>query len=369
MSIAIALILIVVGGLAFNFLSPWWFTPLASNWGQIDTTLMITMWVTGIVFVVVNVFVAVAIIRFRYRKDRKAAYEPENKKLEYWLIGVTAVGIVILLAPGLFVYSEFVSVPENAIVAEAVGQQWQWSFRLPGADGVLGRTSNKLVSFDNAFGLDPNDPAGQDDLLVPGDELHLPLNHPVHMQLRSKDVLHDFYVPNFRVKMDLVPGLVTSIWFTPTVAGTYEIACAEYCGLGHHVMRGLVVVEDEAAHAAWLAGQQTFAQTQGDHGTPVDPQVALGRQVAQDRGCLGCHTVDGRAAVGPSWLGLYGKQETLADGSTVAVDGAYIKESITAPAAKVVEGFPPAMPAYTNLSAQELDALVAYLASLSGNGK
>jgi cytochrome c oxidase subunit 2 len=366
MAIAIALVAVVVGTVLFHFLSPWWFTDLASNWSQIDATMMMTITVTGVVFVVINLFLAFTVVRFRHRKGQKAAYEPENKRLEWGLIAVTALGIVVLLAPGLFVYSNLISPPAEAITIEALGQQWRWSFRFPGPDGVLGTTDVSHVAAQNPFGLDPDNPAGQDDVLVYGNQIHLPQGHPVQVQLRSLDVLHDFYVPAFRVKMDAVPGLVTRLWFTPERAGTYEVVCAEYCGLAHHAMRGAITVEPEAAFADWLAGQTTFAQTQAPTdttGETGDVQVARGQQLAQAQGCLACHSLDGSPGVGPSWQGLYGREEALADGGTVVADEAYLKESILQPAAKVVAGYAPAMPAY-DFGDAELDDLIAYLKSL-----
>jgi len=367
MLLAIGLVVVVIGTVLFNFLSPS-FTPLASNWGQIDFTLNLTIAMTGIVFVVINLLMAYFVLRYRQQPGKKAAFEPENKKLELWLIGVTAIGVVVLLAPGLFVYSEFVNTPKDALVVEAVAQQWQWSFRLPGQDGEFGKTSISLINFQNPFGIDPEDPNGQDDVLVPGNEIHLPLNRPVKVLLRSKDVLHDFYVPEFRVKMDAIPGAISSLWFTPTKAGTYELACAEYCGLGHHTMRGVVVVEAQQTFQDWVAAQAIFSEEVAEAGTNTgqDPVVVLGQQLAQTKGCLGCHTTDGTPSVGPSWKGLFGKQESLSDGTTVAVDEAYLAESIADPSAKVVENFPPAMPPYT-LNEEDLEAIIAYIKSLTGN--
>lgn len=262
MVIAIAIVLLVIGTVAFHIFNPWWFTPIASNWETMDDTVNLTFWVTGAVFVAVNLFMAYAIVRFRHRKGevRRAAYEPEDKKLEWWLIGLTSVGVAAMLAPGLAVWAKFVTVPEDATVVEAVGQQWTWSFRLPGPDGVLGAIDAGLIAADNPFGMDANDPRGQDDVLVPGPELHLPIDKPVKVLLRSKDVLHNFTVAQFRVKMDLVPGMVTYMWLTPTKAGEYEILCEEMCGMGHFAMRGRVVVDDAETYAKWLGGQQTFAQ-------------------------------------------------------------------------------------------------------------
>jgi len=124
MVLAIAIILLVIGSVLFHFMSPWYLTPLASNWSTIDDTLDITFWVTGFVFVAVNLFMAYAVFRYRYDKNRRADYEPENKKLEWWLTGLTAVGVAAMLAPGLFVWAEFVTPPAEASLLEAVGKQW-----------------------------------------------------------------------------------------------------------------------------------------------------------------------------------------------------------------------------------------------------
>ena len=155
MLVAIVIVLLIVASVAFHFWSPWYFTPLASNWGTIDDTISITFWVTGIVFVAVNAFMAYAIWKFRYRREARAQYEPENKKLEWWLLGVTTVGVAAMLAPGLFVWAKFVHVPEDAAQVEALGQQWHWMYRFPGKDGKLGTVDAKLVSDANPFGMGP----------------------------------------------------------------------------------------------------------------------------------------------------------------------------------------------------------------------
>lgn len=260
MIIAIVLILLTVGSVVFHFMSPWWWTPIASNWGYIDDTIIITFWITGVVFVLICLFMAYCAFRFRHREGVKAAYEPENKKLEWWLTGLTTVGVIGLLTPGLFVWAQYVTVPEEAAAFEVMGQQWQWSFRLPGEDGVLGTSDVHFVSDDNPFGVNLGDPNGQDDVLIEADDLHIPIGQPVKALLRSLDVLHDFYVPQFRAKMDMVPGMVTFFWFTPTVAGTYEVLCAELCGVGHHLMRGYVVVDEESDYQEWLSEQSTVAE-------------------------------------------------------------------------------------------------------------
>ncbi|HZH11105.1 MAG TPA: cytochrome c oxidase subunit II [Microvirga sp.] len=259
MAVALILVLIALGSVAFHLVSPWWWTPIASNWDYIDTTIVITFWITGAVFVAVVLFMAYCVYRFRHQPGRQAHYEPESKRLELWLTVVTGVGVAAMLAPGLFVWRQFITVPQDATDIEILGQQWQWSFRLPGPDGKLGITDTRLISPDNPLGISREDPKGQDDVVVEGGELRLPVGRPVKALLRSVDVIHNFYVPEMRAKMDLVPGQVSYIWFTPTRTGTFEILCAELCGVGHSQMRGTVVVQGEKDYQAWLEGQTSRA--------------------------------------------------------------------------------------------------------------
>ena len=260
MPTAIILVLVALGSVLFHLLSPWWWTPIASNWGYIDHTITLTFWITGIVFTAILLFMAYCVFRFRHQQGSRAVYDPENKKLEWWLTIVTAVGVGAMLAPGLFVWSQFVTVPEGASEVEVIGQQWQWSFRLPGEDGRLGTSDTRYVSSDNPLGLNRNDPDAHDDVVIEAEDLHLPLGKPVKLLLRSIDVLHSFYVPEFRAKMDLVPGMVSYVWFTPTRTGTFPLLCAELCGNAHYAMRANVVVDQESEYRAWLRKQKTFAQ-------------------------------------------------------------------------------------------------------------
>jgi cytochrome c oxidase subunit 2 len=259
MIIAIVLMLVVVGSVLFHLLSPWWWTPIASNWSYIDHTLSITFWITGIVFAAVVLFMAYCVFRFRHREGARAHYEPENRRLESWLTVATAVGVAAMLTPGLFVWADFVTVPDEATDVEVVAAQWQWSYRLPGEDGLLGRSDSRLIGPDNVLGVVPDDPNGADDVIVDAADLHLPVDRPVKILLRSIDVLHDFYVPEFRAKMDMVPGMITYFWFTPTRTGEFEVLCAELCGVGHAFMRGYVQVDSEEDYQAWLSEQSTFA--------------------------------------------------------------------------------------------------------------
>ena len=367
MAIALVLLVIVVGSVLFHLVTPWWTTPLASNWKQMDDTLTITLAVTGFFFVVINLFVVYTVWRYRHREGQRAAYEPESKRLERWLTGITTVGIVGLLAPGLAVYADYVRPPGDAMLLEIVGQQWQWRYRLPGASGKLGGSDARFVSAVNPLGLDPSDPAGQDNIVILGNEVHLPLGRPIKVLLRSHDVLHDFFVPPFRARMNIVPGQVSTFWFTPTQPGRYESLCAQLCGVGHPNMRGFVVVEDEATFQAWLKQQPTFATTLAPAPSTgaragSDALAEQGRSLAQTKGCVACHTVDGSPGVGPTWKGLFGKTETMVDGSTALVDDAYVKAFIRNPQARAVKGYAQIMPKI-DLTDDELAALTSYIRS------
>ena len=263
MAVALILVLVAVGSVVFHLFSPWWWTPIASNWGYVDDTLIITFWITGTVFVAVLLFTAYCVLRFRHREGQQALYEPENKRLEWGLTIATALGVAAMLAPGLYVWHQFVTVPADATEVEIVGRQWSWSYRLPGKDGRLGTSNVSNISTDNPLGLNANDPNAQDDVVIESDNLHLQIGKPVKFLLRSLDVLHNFYVPEFRGKMDMIPGAVTYYWVTPTRPGTFDILCFELCGVGHPQMRGQVVVEEESAHQAWLEKQKTFAEPSG----------------------------------------------------------------------------------------------------------
>ena len=285
---ALLLFVVVVGTVVFHLVSPWWWTPIASNWGYVDDTIIVTFWITGVVFIVVGLFVVYCVYRYRHRQGSRAAYEPENTKLEVWLTVLTTLGVAGMLAPGLFVWNKFVQVPDEAYPLEAVGSQWQWAFRFPGEDGELGASDARLINDENPFGLDPDDPKGQDDVLIEDVEVHIPIDRPVKMNLRSIDVLHDFYVPQFRAKMDMVPGMITYFWLTPTREGTFDILCFELCGTGHYAMRGSVVVEEESAFRAWLQEHPTFAEmsAQARDGTEdvVDLALREGAAESAERG-------------------------------------------------------------------------------------
>ncbi len=269
-----------------------------------------------------------------------------------------------MLAPGLFVWAEFVNVPEDAHVVEAVGQQWHWSYRYPGADGKFGEVDAERITMDNPFGIDPADPNGQDDLVVAHPEAHILLDQPVKFLLRSKDVLHDFAVAQFRVKMDLVPGTQTYLWLTPTKAGRFELLCEELCGIAHHTMRGAIIVDQRADYDAWIAKQQTFAESQ----VIIAGNADIG--AAQYAICGACHGQQGEGSVAmnaPKLAGqsgwylerqikayqnglrgvheddIYGKQmapmaATLFDDASIANVIAYIQSFPDTPAPHTIDG-------------------------------
>jgi cytochrome c oxidase subunit 2 len=287
MAIAVGILVLVVITILFHFLSPWWFTPLAADWATIDLTVIITFWVTGVVFVALNGFLIWVIIRYRHREGLKAHYEPESKKLEWWLTVITTVGVIAMLAPGLWVWDRIVTVPDDAEVVEVIGQQWHWAFRFPGEDGVLGQVSISEMNADNPLGLKQDDPAGHDDILIADGELHLSVDTTYKFVLRSRDVLHNFTVPQFRVKMDLVPGMTPYIWATTTRTGRFDILCEELCGIGHFAMRGSIVVEEESAFDQWLASKPRFTDVINE----AAPNVTVGQ--SQYAVCTACHGAQG----------------------------------------------------------------------------
>ena len=274
-AVSAALALVIFGSIAFHFLTPWWWTEIASNWGAMDDTIILTFWVTGSVFCAVCLFMSYCVWKFRYNKDRKAEYEPENSKLEWGLTVFTTIGVCALLAPGLIVWAKYVDPPEDAYRIEVMAQQWYWNFRLPGEDGILGLSDFDNIDEDNTFGINLDDPNGLDDILIEGDDLHILKDRSIKLNLRSIDVLHNFYVPQFRAKMDMVPGMITTYWFTPIRTGEFEILCAEYCGTSHYAMRGWVSVDEEDDYQEWLSEQTTFEEMMASLGKSDAIKLAL----------------------------------------------------------------------------------------------
>ena len=250
---------VIVGSILFHVFTPWWWTDIASNWGAMDDTIVLTFWIGGGVFIAVCLFMIYCVFKFSYKEGRKVEYKPEDNKLEIILTVVTTLGVAALLAPGLIIWNQYINTPSNAINIEVMARQWGWQYRLPGEDGKLGTSNMVNINDQNPFGINLDDQNGRDDILIQSDELHLKTNRPVKILLRSTDVLHNFYVPQFRAKMDAVPGLITYYWFEPNKEGDYEVLCAEYCGIGHYGMRAKVVVDNEENYEKWLEQQETFS--------------------------------------------------------------------------------------------------------------
>jgi len=251
--------LVILGSILFHIFTPWYWTDVASNWGSMDDTITLTFWIGGGVFILVCLFMVYCVFKYSYKEGRKAEYKPEDKKLERILTWSTTLGVAALLAPGLIVWNQFINVPSNAIHVDVMAWQWGWQYRLPGEDGKLGTTQVTNINDNNPFGINLDDPYGKDDVMIQEDVINLENNKPVKILLRSVDVLHNWYVPQFRAKMDAVPGIVTYYWFEPNKTGKYEVLCAEYCGVGHYGMRGGVIVQDNQDYENWLQEQETFS--------------------------------------------------------------------------------------------------------------
>jgi cytochrome c oxidase subunit 2 len=270
--------------------------------------------------------IAVLLIFFavRYRRQTEA-YFPKpiigSKVLEITWSVVPLVLLLVMFLWGASIYLDVFRPPENSLEVYVTGKQWMWHLQHPG---------------------------GQREI----NQLHIPVGRPVKLIMTSEDVLHDFYVPAFRVKMDAVPGKYTSTWFEATRTGTYRLFCALYCGTEHSRMVGQVTVMEPAEYEAWLGRQ-------------ADRSLALqGRQLFQKLQCVTCHT--GRSdARAPVLEGLYRKQVHLDGGGTVVADESYLRESILYPARKVVAGWRPIMPTFKGqVSEDDLIRLIAFLKSL-----
>ena len=269
-------------------------------------------------------FVVVFLIRFRERPGWKAPRFHPTHRLEIGLAGFTLTVFIVWWCVGFAQYRDMHTIPDNAIRIHVVAKQWMWQFVYPN-----GASSE--------------------------DELRVPVGHPVEVLITSRDVIHSFYVPAFRVKQDAVPGRITTIWFTAVTPGTYPIECAEFCGAGHSRMRGTVIAMQPADYATWVAGHVA-----GD-------LVESGEKLAASYGCLRCHSIDGSKFIGPTWKGLYGSKVQLNNGQVVTADDAYLTESMMDPMVKIVAGYQPVMPSYLGtLSGPEAAAIVEYIRSLRG---
>jgi len=234
----------------------WWLPPLASDRGILDQIFNAILIVTAIAFVAVHLFMSIALMRYGARGTERAAQWHEHLGAELTWTIVPAIGVIVLGVIAEIVWAHtYSSPPAGAQHVEVVARQFQWYIRYPGPDGTFARTDPKFLSPGNPLGVDPKDPSTKENVIAVND-LHLIVHRPVAVRLTSVDVIHSFFLPNFRVKQDAVPGRSVEVWFTPTKAGTYQIACAQLCGVGHYTMRGNVTVESRAAFNAWLTKQE-----------------------------------------------------------------------------------------------------------------
>jgi cytochrome c oxidase subunit II len=271
---------LLISFLVLGLIGCWWCNDLyygktlfpqgaASEIGEkIDLMLYITIAVTGVVFVITQVLLFWFAFKYQERDDRKAYYFPHNTKLELLWTTVPAIFLTVLVVFGLKYWFKMTGeAPKDSVVVEVTGHQFAWEFRYPGPDKILGHKDYKLTKGANGLGVDFNDPASHDDVHVAG-TMHIPVGKPVKLVINAMDVIHDVGLSHFRLKMDAVPGIPTTMWFTPLYTTeemkkrtgnenfVYEISCDQMCGKGHFSMRGVIIVESEADYKLWLAGQK-----------------------------------------------------------------------------------------------------------------
>lgn len=234
---------------------------------EIDSMMMITIILTGIIFFITQILLFWFSFKYQENDNRKAYYFAHSTKLELIWTTIPAIVLAILVVFGLKAWFKITGdAPKDAIVVEVTGHQFAWEFRYPGADKVLGKTNYKLYTAKNNLGVDFDDPASHDDIHV-NTTMHVPVGVPIKMVIHSQDVIHDVGLPHFRLKMDAVPGIPTTQWFTPKITTedmrkktgnpefTYEISCDQLCGANHFAMRGVIIVETMEEYKKWLAEQ------------------------------------------------------------------------------------------------------------------
>ena len=252
--------------------------PNASEHGyQIDHIIEFSHWFMGALFLGWSAYFVFVLIRFRKRRHPKADYQGIKSGISTHLeFSVVLIEAVLLIGFAIPLWAKRVNqFPEtkDVILVHAVGQQFNWSFHLPGPDGVFGHRDIHLVTNSNPLGLDPNDPAGKDDIVTLG-ELHVPINRPVIIELSSKDVIHNFALVHMRIAQDAIPGSLIPMWFKPIKTGSHEIICGQLCGLGHYGMKGTLVVDEPAEYQAWLKERAELAGTSSAPAGPAPGTTA-----------------------------------------------------------------------------------------------
>ncbi len=287
------------------------------------------MMTLSFLFALIMVPLVYSLIVFRRRKGETGdgKHEEGNVKLEIVWTVIPLILVTAYAYMGAWTLGETRIPDANALVVNVTAHQWDWAFTYP-----EGFTTN---------------------------ELHLPINRQVVLKMTSLDVIHSFWVPQFRIKQDVLPGRTTELRITPVVLGDYKIYCSELCGTSHAYMVRPVMVTSVADFEAWTKQQAAAQAALLAKGGPE-----AGKLLVQQNGCGGCHSITGATMTGPTWLGLFGSQVKLSDGRTVTANEAYLTESIKSPNAKIVAGFPANVMPQFNLTDQEIQSIVSYIETL-----
>ncbi len=289
---------------------------------ELDALFYFVYWLSVAIFLAVTFAVIYFAVEYRRRDENEVPpIVHENKALEAAWIVIPTILVLIVFTWGFRSYLKLNTPPPNSYEINVTAKQWLWEFTYPN-----GKTSTG--------------------------EMHVPVDRPIRVVMNSTDVLHSFFVPAFRVKQDIIPNRYTSVWFEATDVGEHDIFCTEYCGTQHSGMLGKVIVESASAFNTWVNTSDS------ENMTPVE----YGAVLYQQQTCVACHSLDGSRKVGPSFLGLFGRQVSFTDGTSAVADENYILESIVNPAAKIVDTYPPGMPpGYASLPPEQLNALVAFI--------
>ena len=278
--------------------------------GPIDTMFSVHFMLIAFLFALIMAFMLYSIVFFRRKPgdEEDGPHIHGNTALE---IAWTVIPLIVVIIFGIWavgVFADLIRPNPDEMVVKVTGQQWSWTFEYPEQGGF---SSN---------------------------ELYLPVDQPILLEMGSTDVIHSFWVPEFRVKQDLVPGYTTKLRITPTEIGEYRVVCAEICGGAHSQMTAPVIVMNTTAFESW-AEERASGPAYGDMTAEERGEIWYTTQ-----GCAGCHSVDGSALVGPTWQGVYGREEELESGETVTVNDEYIRHSILDPNDDIVAGYVPSMP-------------------------
>lgn len=268
-------------------------------------------------------------IRYRRKKRAEEAETPfitGNRLLEAVWVVIPSLLLLAIFTYGYLVFRDIRTPPPGAAEINVTAKQWLYVFKYPD-----GRTAVN--------------------------ELRVPVGKPVKFIMTSTDVIHGFYLPEFRVKQDILPGRYTYLWLQPEKTGRYDIYCTQYCGTGHSTMRAVMIVMNEQEYEEWAAGKEEKGE--------AEPLWEKGKELAEKSGCLTCHSTDGSTKVGPTWKGLFGRTTTFTDNTSATADEQYIRDYILTPNVKVIKGFPPAMPSFKGqLSDDDITAIIAYIKTL-----